>query len=72
MSNEKERATARRNYENAEAEMWRIEDLPQEVGATVTWKNGVVWTRRGDDDWVTDDPRIAFPSAHIAMKGMWK
>lgn len=46
-----------------------IQSLPQRVGSSVVWANGLVWTRTGDDQWMADDHPIgqgAYPSAHVA------
>lgn len=67
MSNRKELREARRKADRAAWMLARIEDLPRRVGQSVRWRNGVVWTRAGDDDWRTASyPDEPFPSAHVA------
>ena len=68
MSNPKELRDARRKADEAAMMLVRIEELPRRVGQSVRWRNGIVWTRAGDDDWRFDaQPDLSYPSAHVAQ-----
>lgn len=65
--NPKEKRDARAAARAADRSERRILSLPQQVGGTVRWPNGVLWTRAGDDDWRSDGtPHQPYPSAHVA------
>ena len=67
MANSKELRKARANAKNAATMLARIEALPRRIGQSVRWRNGVIWTRAGDDDWRPGDgPDMPYPSAHVA------
>lgn len=68
MANPVELHNARRKADDAAEMLYRIRQLPQQVGDSVRWPhNGVVWNRAGDDDWRTDSmPDHPYPSEHIA------
>jgi len=67
MSNPRELHDARRRAAHATALLASIEALPRRVGQSVRWRNGVIWTRAGDDDWRPDsDPKWRYPSDHVA------
>jgi hypothetical protein len=67
MGNQLELKRARRAAENAQRILEAVENLPRRRGSKVTWSNGVVWTRVGDNRWVSNGtPPYAYPSAHVA------
>ena len=67
MSNLKELHKARRHVELSIRLLERTAALPAEIGQSVRWSNGVIWTRAGDDDWRSDGfPDEPCPSEHIA------
>lgn len=67
---------ARRDAEHASAVLAAVEALPSRKGSLVTWQNGVVWRRLGDDEWEPlhrdnryvreSDTYGVFSSAHVA------
>lgn len=68
MSNRKELRDARRRAKGALSMLASIEGLPRHVGQAVRWRNGVVWTRVGDDVWFPNGDRTwHYPSAHVAQ-----
>lgn len=73
MSNPRELRNARRKVAEAQESLDGILALPRRKGSTVTWSNGVVWTRLNDDQWLPwsegqpEDMAIRhYPSAHVA------
>ena len=71
MSNRRELRNARRAVLDAEQRLEGIRyALPRRIGQTVTWPNGVVWRRVGDDQWMPlhDDRHDygTYSSAHVA------
>lgn len=58
---------ARRRTAEAARLLGQIESLPRRKGERVAWKNGVIWTRAGDDDWrPMVRPDWHYSSAHVA------
>lgn len=70
--NQRELRLARKKAQEAADELAAIEALPRRRGSTVTWSNGIVWTREGDDAWRPHDDADPdyegplYPSAHVA------
>lgn len=59
--------------DRAATNLARVALLPTEFGAQVCWKNGVIWTRVGEDAWHPDEgygPDEHAPSSHIGS-GDW-
>lgn len=67
MINVQELHNAQIRANEAVESLYRISKLPQDVGQSVKWINGAVWTRVGDDAWKTNDVPDRYPSAHVAM-----
>ncbi|AYD87346.1 hypothetical protein SEA_VALENTINIPUFF_45 [Microbacterium phage ValentiniPuff] len=87
MANRKELRDARRKAAEATASLQAIASLPRRVGSLVMWNNGVIWERRGDDDWhavahtladgtvEAPDPvsaAVRYSSAHVAQFECWE
>lgn len=73
MSNRNELRRARQRVEEAQQSLDGILALPRHRGAQVMWSNRVVWTRKGDDEWLpwsenepADMPKRPYSSAHVA------
>jgi hypothetical protein len=82
--NPRELREARRVANEAAAILEGILALPRRKGSRVIWRNGVIWERRGDDDWrpvahtvgdeivpTPEDQQTRYRSAHIASFGFW-
>jgi len=68
VANPNELRKARNAANRAVATLRWIEDLPRRKGESVQWRNGVIWTRAGDDDWrAHTSPDVPTPSSHVAM-----
>lgn len=69
MSNRRELERARAKEAAAIASRVGVEGLPRRIGSSVTWGNGVVWIRVGDDSWSpngVEGPEWLYPSDHVA------
>lgn len=68
MGNKNEIKLARRRADEAVRSLRVILALPRRKGGTVTWTNGVVWTRVGDNQWMTEGlpANQPYTSAHVA------
>ena len=76
--NPKELRHARKVANEAAAMLEAIESLPRRRGQRVRWRNDVIWTRVGDDQWTPWSehqpdgmPVGVYPSAHVAQFGFW-